>query len=406
MKFYQLAFRYLVRKKSKTAILLLIFILVGSMILGTSIITRATEESKKQIQEKTGSKAIMEIVDEKDKILEEEMQKTALLDGVASINRQSRNAAFLPDCIPVTGSDSKEDDNSMAAVYSFDDLQKDSAFYEQQYRLTEGNYIGETTVNSVVVNSYFANANGLKVGDKLKLQTEDKKQVSLEIIGIFMSGNESKQPNETLAVERIENQMFIDNHARLDLFPDSGFDRASVYVRNPEEIKHIEDELASIFSDRVAITTSDAMYQQMKAPLEQILGIVQIMFYLTFIAGTAIITILLCMWMRTRKKETSIFVSIGKSKGSILLQVLLESFGVFIISMAGACAIGNAMARIMKKLLLNPQTADITLNISLSLRDIILLFVIGSSIVLIAVAVSIFPILKANPKDVLSRMEG
>lgn len=406
MNFYQLAFRYLIRKKSKTIILMLIFILIGSMILCTSIISRATEESKMQIQEKTGSKVIIEITDEKDKISEEEMQKAALLEGVASINRQSRNKAFITDYMPVTGSESTEEDNFKAAICSFDDLQNDSVFYEQRYRLTEGNYIEKTTVNHVVINSYFAEANGLKIGDKIELQTDGGKQLSLEIIGLFLSGTESRQPNETLAVNRIENQMFIDSCAFLELFPDSGFYKAAVYVRNPDEINHIEDELADIFSDRIAITTSDTLFQQMKAPLEQILGIVRIMFYLTFVTGTVIVTILLCMWMRTRKKETSILVSIGKSKGSILLQVIFEAFGVFFISMAGACMTGNIMAQIMKNLLLNAQTVDMTLDISLTTKDIGLLFVIGSMIIFVGAAFSMFPILKANPKDILSRMEG
>ncbi|MDE6232039.1 MAG: ABC transporter permease [Lachnospiraceae bacterium] len=406
MNFYQLGFRYLIRKKSKTMILMMIFVLIGSMILCTSTISRATEESKMLIQEKTGSKVMIEIEDEKDKITEEEMQRVTLLDGVASINRQSRGTAFINGCMPVTGSESTEDDNFKATVCSFDDLQNDSVFYEQRYRLIKGNYIERTTVNGIVINLYFAEANGLNIGDKIELQAEDGKRIFFEIIGLFTSGSESRQPNETLAVNRIENQMFIGSHAYLELLPDSGFYKASVYVRNPEEMKHIEDELSDIFYDRVAITTSDTLFQQMKAPLEQILSIVRIMFFLTFVTGTVIVTIILCMWMRTRKKETSIFVSIGKSKRSILLQVILEAFGVFFISMAGACVIGNFMARIMKELLLSSQTADITLSISLTLPDIGLLFAIGSSIVFIAVAFSMFPILKANPKDVLSRMEG
>ncbi|MDE5780030.1 MAG: ABC transporter permease, partial [Lachnospiraceae bacterium] len=140
MNFYQLGFRYLIRKKSKTMILMMIFVLIGSMILCTSTISRATEESKMLIQEKTGSKIMIEIEDEKDKITEEEMQRVTLLNGVASINRQSRGTAFIDGCMPVTGSESTEDDNFKATVCSFDDLQNDSVFYEQRYRLIKGNY--------------------------------------------------------------------------------------------------------------------------------------------------------------------------------------------------------------------------------------------------------------------------
>ncbi|MFQ4406571.1 ABC transporter permease, partial [Clostridioides difficile] len=56
MKFYQLGFRYLQRKKGKTILLLIVLILVNSMILGTSMILRTTNESKQAMQEKTNSK--------------------------------------------------------------------------------------------------------------------------------------------------------------------------------------------------------------------------------------------------------------------------------------------------------------------------------------------------------------
>ena len=61
MKFYQLGFRYLQRKKGKTILLLIVLILVNSMILGTSMILRTTNESKQAMQEKTNSKIVAEI---------------------------------------------------------------------------------------------------------------------------------------------------------------------------------------------------------------------------------------------------------------------------------------------------------------------------------------------------------
>ena len=51
MKFYQLGFRYLQRKKGKTILPLIVLILVNSMILGTSMILRTTNESKQAMQE-------------------------------------------------------------------------------------------------------------------------------------------------------------------------------------------------------------------------------------------------------------------------------------------------------------------------------------------------------------------
>lgn len=409
MTFYQLAVRYLMRKKSKTILLFLVLVFIGSMVLSTIMILRATEDSKSLIQEKTNAKVVVEIKNSKNRISNKEMEKISLLEDVSSINRQSINSAFLSNCIPFTVSDSTETDNLKVTIFSYDDLENDSAFFEQRYRIIAGNYIDSDTQNGVVINSLFAELNGLSVGDTIEFETEDGINVSAEIVGLFFSGSERKQSETTLAVNRIENNIFMDNNTFSQMFEQYGYHKIAVYAKYPGELEALKADLISIFSDcsdKVSMTTSDTLFQQTKAPLEQIIRTVNLMLILTVITGTVVITILLCMWMRTRKKEAAIFVSIGKTKLSILLQVLLEAFGVFIISVAGSCGMGNIIAKILKDLLLNSQTADFTLDVALKFSDIISLLGIGSLIVLIAVMFSIFPILKANPKDTLSRMEG
>ena len=406
MAFYELAIRYLMRKKSKTVLLFLVLVFIGSMLLNISMILRATEKSKALIQEKTKAKIIIEVTNEKDKISADEIRQVSLLEGVAFINRQSNNFAFPVSSTPVTNSDSKEEENLKITIFSYDDLENDSAFFEQRYRLIEGSYINKHTKNGIVINSLLAELNGLRVGDTMELETEDGISVSAKIIGLFISGSERKQEDTTFSVNRIENHIFVDNTTYSKMFENNGYVRISVYAKTPEELDDLETKLRSIFSDKVDMTTSDTLFQQTKAPLEQIIRVANLMLILTFVTGTIVVTILLCMWMRTRKKEAAIYISIGKSKISILLQVLLEAFGVFVISVAGACGIGTIMAKFLKGALVNTQTTDMIMDVSLKLSDISLLLGIGSNIVLIAVIVSIVPILKANPRETLSRMEG
>jgi len=404
--FYELAIRYLMRKKSKTVLLFLVLVFIGSMLLNISMILRATEKSEALIQEKTKAKIIIEVTNEKDKISADEIRQVSLLEGVAFINRQSNNFAFPVSSTPVTNSDSKEEENLKITIFSYDDLENDSAFFEQRYRLIEGSYINKHTKNGIVINSLLAELNGLRVGDTMELETEDGISVSAKIIGLFISGSERKQEDTTFSVNRIENHIFVDNTTYSKMFENNGYVRISVYAKKPEELDDLETKLRSIFSDKVDMTTSDTLFQQTKAPLEQIIRVANLMLILTFVTGTIVVTILLCMWMRTRKKEAAIYISIGKSKISILLQVLLEAFGVFVISVAGACGIGTIMAKFLKGALVNTQTTDMIMDVSLKLSDISLLLGIGSNIVLIAVIVSIVPILKANPRETLSRMEG
>ena len=405
MAFYQLAFRYLKRKKSKTILLFFVLLIVSSMILSTNMILRATADSKAAIGEKTKAKVVMGILKEENKITLDDVEWIKGLAEVSTVNCLARNTAFPVNFQLITGSDSTEKSNQKASVLSYDNLENDSGFSEGVYRLISGRYISED-IKGIVINSYLADANQLKLGDLIELGSANGKRASLEIVGIFLSGSESKQPDGMESVNRIENQIFIDNVSYSDLFEMDGFTKVAVYCKNPEQLSVLEQELNKYLSDKADSTTSDTLYQQMALPLEQITRVAKLMLALTLLAGTTVVSLLLCMWMRTRQRESAIFISIGKSKASIFLQIFLESFLVFALAVLGSCCLGNFMAGILQGFLTDSETTDITLDILLRFKDIVVLAGLGILLVLAAVIISLFPILKTNPKETLSKMEG
>ena len=405
MPFYQRSFLYLIRKRTKSLLLLLIFLLVNSMILSTNMILHATERTEAAMQEKTKAKVISEITDTANEITDKEAEKIENLANVISVNRMGQQSAYLTDLTPVTASDSAEPDNLKVSLQSFDDMKADSPFEDQSYRLTDGQLIGTDNRYSAVVNAGFAEANGLQIGDKISLEAEEGKTVTVEIIGEYLAGNENRQEKSTLAVYRVENQIYIDNTAYLELFGD-GFYKVSAYTGQPDLLGSLAGEIQKILQEKAEVTTSDALYQQMKAPLTQITRVVELMRMLTFITGTVIVSLLLCMWMRSRQKEMAVFLSMGEQKFTIFLQALLEAAFLFLIAIAGACALGLLAAKALQSILLTSVTTDISLDVSLQFADIVLLLGIGSAVVVIAVLISLMPVIRANPKDILSRMEG
>lgn len=364
MAFYQLAFCYLKRKKAKTILLFLVLLFVGSMILATNMILRATEDSKSAIQEKAKAKIVLEVLKEENKITDQEIDSILNLEDVSSVNRMDKDSAFPADFFLLTGSDSMEESNQKVMLLSYDDLQYDSAFFEGQYRLVEGNYIANDQ-KGAVINSMLADANGLGLGDSIRIENADGDQIDLKIIGLFLSGSERKQSAQTNAVNRIENQIFVDHETYSQLFGDTGYFMASVYCKDPERLTILEEQLRTIFSDKVAFTSSDILYQQMALPLDQITRLANLMFVFTIVTGIVVISLLLCMWMRTRQKETAIFISLGKPKYSIFLQVFLESFLVFMVSVIGACGLGSAMAECLQGMLTHSETSDVNLSVLL-----------------------------------------
>ena len=405
MKFYQLAFRCLCRKKSKTFILLLVLLFINSMILSSYIILHATENSRLTMQEKTGTKLVLEVKDRNHYITENEIKVLENMDGVTYINRLTSNAVYPVNFNPVTNSDSEEENNWKVSLLSYDDLDRDSAFSDLRYRLLEGSLITEGSEKGAVVNFVLADANGLEIGDELKVGTETGSVINVRIIGVFAAGSERKQMDTLASVNRVENQIFIGNESYMELFGKAEYHKIAVYIKNPEQMDVLGQRLKEFFGDRVEITTADTLYRQLEVPLNQIVRIMQLMLIFTLIAGVTIISLLLCMWMRSRKREIAVFVSMGKGKMSIFMQAFLETASIFCLSVFGACAMGSGIAGILESVLTEGNTAVI-LSVSLQVRDIVAMFFAGGFIVAIAVCVSLLPIIRANPKDILSKMEG
>lgn len=406
MPFYQRGVLYLTRKRAKSILLLMIFLFVNSMILGTNMILHAAQSTEAAMKEKTKAKVVCEMADAGQPVTEEDARGIGNLDAVTSINRMGQQAAYLPELLPVTGNTSTEADNQKVSLLSFDDMETDSPFVDQSFRLTEGRLIGSDSRYCAVVNQGFTQANGLKVGDTFSLENEEGKKTTVEIIGEYLAGNETRQEKETLALYRQENQIYIDNTAYLELFGEKGFYKLSAYVSQPELLDSLAGEIQEIVGEKAEVTTSDTLYQQMKAPLTQITRVVSLMRLLAFGTGTAVVSLLLCMWMRSRQKEMAVFLSMGEGKSVVFWQALLESAVVFLIALLGACALGAAASGWMQKLLLATVDTGTSLTVTLQAGDIAQLLGIGGAVVGIGVLLSLIPVLRSNPKDILSRMEG
>ena len=405
MKFYQLAFRYLCRKKSKTFILLLVLLFINSMILGSYMILHATEDSRITMQEKMGTKAVLEVKGSDRFITENEVREIRDMDGVISVNRMADSAVYPVNFNPITNSDSEDENNWKVTLLSYDELERDSAFSDLRYRLMKGDMITEGSGKGAVINFALADANGLEIGDEMEVGTETGSVINVKIIGVFVAGSERNQMDTLPAVNRIENQIFIDNESYTGLSDNAGYRKIAVYTKNPDQIDVLVQELKDFLGSRVEITTADILYRQLEVPLNRIVRVMKLMLVFTLAAGVTITSILLCMWMRSRKREIAVFISMGKKKTDILMQVFMETAAVFCLSVSGACVIGSGMAGIMKELLMEENTA-VLLSVSLQAGDIAAMFFAGGCIAVIAVCISLLPILRANPKDILSKMEG
>ena len=405
MPFYQRAFLYLFRKRTKTALLFLILLLVNSMILGTVMILHAAQTTQISIEKKSKAKAVCEITQDRDRISSQDISAVKQLPHITFLNRQAESPAYLSDFLPITASDSQKPENSQIHLTAYDDLEKDGPFATQNYRLTDGTLIQPQLDSSAVIHETFATVNGISIGNQIHLENEHGKTITVTVCGLFLSGNEHQQNNTLDSLYRIENQIFIDIKSYTTLFNSDQFNQLIVYTDQPGQTEALAEELQELFGEKAEVTSSDVLYQQMKAPLEQIIRITKLMMAFTLLSGTVIVSLILCMWMRSRQREMAVLISLGESMGTIFLQTFLESVMIFLLAAIGSCCLGTLSANVLQTIL-SASEPTLVMPPSLQMKEIATLFAAGSLVILTAVLLSLVPVLTTNPKDILSRMEG
>lgn len=406
MTFYQRAFLYLWRKKTKTILLYMVLLAINCMILCSVMILRATQDGKTSIQEKTKSKIILEITDEKNPVTNTDIQGINALPNIASINRITSNYAYPSGFSLVTGNDKNTDMNQKVKIWAYENTEHDGAFAEQKLRLLHGNHLNASHPEGILINFILAERNGVSVGDNIELGSTHGKTVQGNVIGIFQSGSERRQSKETEAVHRIENQIYMDHELYSQLYGSTGYSKVSVYAHDPLQLAKLKSRIQEVVGDKVELTSSDTLYQRMKAPLEQVARVTTLIIILTLVTAVVVVTLLLCMWMQARRKETAIFISLGEKKGNIYLQAILEAFTVFLVSVTSASFLGNFMGKNLQKSLLDNQESGVLLPLEIEMKDIGFLLFMGGLVVLFAVGVSMISTLRTNPKDIFSDMEG
>lgn len=405
MSFFKRALCYIRRKKYKSILLFSCFFIMCTMILSATIVLMTAQATSDSLKEKTGSKLVLENHQGDNNISAESVALISGLDSVSRINRVAIGTAYPADFSPVTYVDSGDTSNLTITLHAYDNTETDGLFAEEKYRLLEGTPITEKR-GGVIIDSILADANGLSIGDMLTFRTETGANTSGKIVGIFFSGMERQQENSVMSAYRVENQIFVDHGIFASLFTSYDFSRLSVYAADPDALTTLHQQIESMLGESISVTTSDALYQQIQAPLKQIIRITSLI--LTLIVTTAIIVIslLLCMWMRTRKKEMAVLISLGVSKLDLFLQAITESLSLLYLAIMGAITCSSLF---LNKLMNNLFPSDSLIgmaNIRLEGQHILMLILMGSAIILMTVGISISPALWANPRDTFSRVEG
>ena len=182
------------------------------------------------------------------------------------------------------------------------------------------------------------------------------------------------------------------------------FLNVAVYVNDPEQLTDTKEVLERMYQDRAAIGITDNTFQKLKMMIGQTGRITFLIFALTVTSGSLITGLLLAMWMRSRKTEIAVLISLGIAKGNILSQMILEEMILYFVAFVGAGIATKLLLPRISNSLAIMQGNSIALELSFSWQSGVLC--IGLAGVVILTGIAIFPYMKKPVKETLSEMEG
>lgn len=318
------------------------------------------------------------------------------------------------------------------------DATYDSLFQKHTMKLVEGAFVGAQDKQKIMIHKSLAEKNNLQLHDQIPLMLGqqvsekkgiDKKEVMMEIVGIFDTATSPNQ--DAMAFLLPENTIITNALTASSLTQDKQFefDQMMFGVDDPKNLPTILEQVKKLDIDwnQFLIDTHDQEYQQMAGLIENLDGIMTFMLYAVCIVACIILALILSLWIKGRIQETGILLSIGIQKWNIVTQYILELCMIAVFAFGLSYASGSAITQSMSdtliaQLLAQEQSQGVItssvsisnvdgaletieeLKVSVNGNDVMLVYLIGGMIIIVAVMISSITILRLKPKEILSKM--
>lgn len=455
MSIFKRAWTYISRTRKKTASLcammcvMLLLSLVGIMLRGVCM------DASQNLKEVLGGYVRLTYSasnDREESVLDEALaQQIAALDGVADYSGISTYYLSTPDVQLVAGSFAGQPQGQVPRFVGCDKSALHENFIYNSFEVIEGRHIESADRHCAVVSDVFANLNGLTVGDRFEacldsVITQDEnapeKVYSLEIVGIYTIHEGWEITPMTPERDIAENFIFTDMQTADEvLLAEHGVEKTFyrqgvIFTLNDAErlpeIAQSMQNMDGIDWENFELVVNDKAYQDSAASLQMLEKLSLLLVIITFSLSGILLALVLTLWIRERRHEIGILMSLGISKVSIWKQFLLETAIIALAAMVVAMTLSvpcsrmlsekafdaaetmaqsqaeevrDPMADVMEKL--NP-TAEAAVDVvqkddvHLTFAACITIVLCTAGIITISVTLSAVPMFRMKPKEILS----
>lgn len=439
---------YLLRKRNRSVILWLILFIITSLMLACITIGHGAEAAMQRLFQAMGGYFKIE-ADNKpgsNKYVNDELINH-IMDSyeIREFNGMDTVYFMAEDMELVPGRFTWEQDEKakLARLMGNTDTSLNEYFILQSLLLSEGRHITAEDTYKALISQELAEENGLSVGDTISLSYYDEDTErdwhTFEIVGIFqIKSRQNSYTSNTAECDMVENFIFVDTRSIRDMVGqalerkiDSYRSGALFFVDHPQTMERIVSDLTGQSGQGMEgyqVVKNNKQYQESRIPLERLKSLTTLIIAIVIVLGFVIVSLILLLWMRERVHETGIYLSMGISKISILMQHMMENLILAFLAFVLSCIlVAVAMPRVEQAVFAvmdegasfqtdksGPLTeqdmaqteseSGIEVTMELNFLTILQIGILEFCVVILATGISSVVILKMKPKSILSTM--
>ncbi len=417
MNFVKRAALSLVARRGKTALLLGIFVVICTLLLGGFLLQGATARQEAQAQRRMG----VDMTIRGGGLTTDAVGKAASSALVERYNPVLRGVTRPPGLIPVTSDAPKpgevdggagQDGLALSGVRESGMLLD---FATGRAKVVSGRGITAKDVDRKVVllERRLAEKNKLKAGSTVVLTFPDgKRKASIEVIGLYEAPH--PVPSQWTAPSDITaNQVYAPLAAVSALGFGTELQGAVFKISSPEKARQLRAEASRLLGGGdLRFDVNDKAYRDQVRPLQRVGAFASVLVWLISLAGTVILGLIVMLTIKERRDEWGMLLSLGEKKWKLIAQHTVEVAAVAVPALAMTALFGQYFAQQAREALLARERhvsdsvdAPGPPEVRMEPADLGRVAGIGLGISLVSTVVPGIGILRLHPRSILTDSE-
>ena len=416
----QQAIAYISRKRTRNLVLFLILLLILSCLYFCFSLMQVGERLEDHIKQSAGTSFALTSKQGATPFALKEAKKVQQLAGVGAMVPQYESPVRILGKEAVTGQQSVERDDlgqeakqALGAVFT-QKTDQHLDFRSGSFQLVQGKHLSDKARGQILIHQELAKKNKLKVGDSLTLSSfqmgeTPAKEQTFKIVGIFSGKKQEKFTGMTSDLS--ENQVYLsyEDATKLLGLSQQEVTQVTFGVKDPEKIDALLKQVKSLDLDwqSLRVVEDRKAFDQMKESSQTLEGLVRIMMIVLLVTGAGALSLLLSLWTRERIHEIGVLLAIGKSKGRIFRQFLLEVVLVSLLAVIPAFLIGQMVSHRFLEQFVGQTGQQQTLDLLNQIPQGLSLGIAYASLlclILLSLGVTTSMIWRKTPKEILTKM--